>query len=190
MNAVRPEFFEGPDDELPGLRVRQRFFAYRLPSGLVTGKTLTVTIEFDEPARVVWPHLKDFNPWQNLYDHYYSVVLGDSEGAPFGLSSSPGGEARYTYRVERVIPEHLIAISQTVSHEDRASGRSPDFHVFLLDEHGAGTVVTALMEHSSLASGGTVEENLRRWREMAEDSQMKWRDIFVPKLRGLVAGDV
>lgn len=185
--AANPEFLDGPEDVTPGLRLRQRFFSYPVASGLVTGKTLTVTIEFDRPARDVWPHLKDLNPWQNGYDHYYSGVLGDLEGGRFTLSDRPDGEARYHYQVERVIPEHLIAISQVTSEADRATGRSPDFHVFLLDEHADRTVVTIIMEHSSLSAVGAEDDGRERWRDMAEDSQMKWRDIFVPKLRELIA---
>jgi hypothetical protein len=184
----QPKFYEGPTDILGDVHLRQRFFTYRCSGGLIAGKTFNVMFTIERPARIVWPCFKDLNCWQNVYHHYYSGVIGDLEGKTFHLSSTPDGPALYRYKVERVIPEHLIVISQPVSDEVRAAGFSPDTHVFMLNEHGGRTVATILMQHASLLRDRTEDEALEPWRTMSRDSHMKWRDFFIPTLKKLVAG--
>jgi hypothetical protein len=152
----------------------------------VAGKTFSVMFTVDQPARHVWPQLKDFNAWQNPYGHYYSGVVGDLEGQTFLLSSKPNEAGPFPYRVVRVIPEHLIVLIQPLPEDASKAGMSPDCHVFMLNEHDGKTVVTVLMEHASFAKEVTEEDALRPWREMAPESQRKWRECFIPALTKLI----
>lgn len=181
-----PHFLEGPAEIVGDIHLHQRFFTYRLDAGLVSGKTFSVMFTIDRAASDVWPHLKDLNPWQNAYGHYYSGVVGDLEGKRFHISSTPNGPGVYHYNVVRVIPQHVMVLLQPVPQEAEAAGLSPDCHVFSLHEHGGKSTVTVLMEHASLSHNKTQEEALRPWREMAVESQRKWRDIFIPTLKKLV----
>ena len=183
--ALAPAYYEGPVDRQDDVCLHQRYFSYQVDSGWVTGKTFNVMFTIDRPAREVWPHLKDFNPWQNTYGHYYSGVVGDLEGGTFLLGSKPGDPEATLYNVVRVIPEHLIVLMQPTV-ESESSDVGLDCHVFMLNEHDGKTVVTCLMEHASLYKGMTEEEALHPWREVAPESQRKWRDIFIPSLRNLV----
>jgi hypothetical protein len=184
---LAPCFYEGPAEVLGDVHLSQRFFVYKTDTGKVAGKTLNVMFTVGRSAKDVWPHLKDFNPWQNSYGHYYSGVLGDLEGKTFVLSDRSGEPGQYLYNVLRVIPEHLIVLSEPLPEESRAAGMSPDCHVFMLNEHGGKTVVTCLMEHASFIRDViTDEEALRPWRDAAPESHRKWRDIFVPTLKKLI----
>ena len=184
--ALAPRFYEGPMDIQGDVQLHQRFFAYKTDPGWVTGKTFNVMFTIDRPGSEVWPHLKDFNPWQNSYGHYYSGVIGDLDGATVLLGSKPNDTEGTLYNVVRVVPEHLIVLMQPAA-EEKPSDVGLDCHVFMLNEYSGKSIVTCLMEHSSLYKGRTEEEALRPWREVAPESQRKWRDIFIPQLKKVVA---
>jgi hypothetical protein len=139
------------------------------------------------PARDVWPHLKDFNGWQNEYGHYYSGVIGDLDGKTFRLSAEPDDRGPHQYHVLRVIPEHVFVLNQPGSWEGGFE-LWDGFHTVMLSEHGGNSIVTIIMKHAihpeddskrgfwmSADAGGGVEE----WHR-------KWGDVFVPNLRKLV----
>jgi hypothetical protein len=184
--ALVPRFYEGPADIQGDVHLQQRYFTYQTEAGWVAGKTFNVMFTIDRPAKDVWPHLKDFNPWQNSYGHYYSGVLGDLEGKTFQLGSDPHEPGPHQYKVVRVIPEHLIVLLQPVPQDINTTDFSPDCHVFMLNEHDGKTVVTALMEHASLSKDTTEQDALSPFREVAPESQRKWRDIFIPTLKNLI----
>jgi hypothetical protein len=181
-----PSYYGGPADIDGDVHLHQRYFTYKTHAGWVGGKTFNVMFTVDRLARDVWPHLKDFNRWQNSYGHYYSGVVGDLEGKTFRLGSAPDETGPHQYLVRRVIPEHLIVLLQVIPEHGSAGDINPDCHVFMLNEHNGRTVVTVLMEHASLSNGKTEEEALRPWREVAPESQRKWQDIFIPTLKQLV----
>jgi hypothetical protein len=187
---LAPTFYEGPADVDGDVQMHQRYYTYRSPEGLVAGKTASVMFTVDRPARDVWPFLKDFNLWQNAYDHFYSGVAGDLEGQRMSLSlqAGPFKGREMAYDVIRTIPEHLIVLSQPTPEEPGAV--SPGFHVFMLNEHGGKTVVTVIMQHAALTQEDSDAAALATWRELAPDSQMKWREIFVPTLKQLIEGRV
>jgi len=181
-------FLEGPAYIRDDVHVRQRFFTRHSDAGTLVGKTLNVMFTIDRPAKEVWGQLKDFNLWQNSYEHYYSEVVGDSEGKTFRLSLVRDEPGPHQYKVVRVIPEHLIVIVQPLLVDGSDPGSSPDCHVFLLNEHGGKTTVTALMEHAIRVTTGTVDEAVARWQKIAADSQMKWVEYFIPTLKKRVYG--
>ncbi len=188
--AQAPKFYAGPSDVTDEVSVSQRYFSYATTAGIAVGKTLSVTFFIDRPAQLVWRYLKDFNLWQNVHHHYYTGVVGDLEGKTFRLGTRPNDPTAYTpyeYRVERVIAQHLIVVSQPLSKEDGAGVIPADFHVFMLNEHRGRTTVSCVIQHAYLPK--TEEEGLKRWREVAQKSQMKWRDVFVPKLKALILGE-
>jgi hypothetical protein len=191
--GLAPNFYEGPAEIAGDVHLHQRFFTYRVNAGLVAGKTFSVMFTIDRPAKDVWPHIKDLNPWQNAYGHYYSGVAGDLEGKSFNMSDKPNGEGvklydvmTFLYNVVRVIPEHVMVFMQSIPEAAAIAGVSPDCHVFSLHEHGGKTIVTVLMEHAALSKYDTEQEALRTWRDMAAESQRKWRDVFIPALRKLI----
>src|SRR5947209_2244667 len=83
-----PGYYDGPNEVIGDLRLNQRYFLYRTPLGLVSGKTFSITFTIDRPTRDVWPVFKDFNLWQNSHNGY-SGVVGDLDGKSFQLSSQP-----------------------------------------------------------------------------------------------------
>src|SRR5882762_8384826 len=174
---------DGPRDVDGNVQIHQRFYTEDTDVGKVVGKTLSVLFTIDTPAKQVWPHLKDFNPWQNAYGHFYSGVLGDLEGQTVILTDKSNEPGDYPYQVLRVIPEHLIVLSQPLSEDCRAVRMSPDCHVFMLNEHAGKSIVTGLMEHASYFEGVSEEETLRPYRTVAAESQRKWRDVFIPTLK-------
>lgn len=186
--ALAPNFYDGPVDIQDDVCLHQRYFSYKVDSGWVAGKTFNVTFTIDRLPREVWPRLKDFNPWQNSYGHFYSGVVGDLEGGTFLLGSKPDDADATLYNVVRVIPEHLIVLMQPQV-KGKPSCVGLDSHVFMLHERDGKTVVTCLMEHASLFNDTTEQEALRPWRDVAPESQRKWRDIFIPCLRKLVYQD-
>lgn len=191
--ALASRFYEGPADIRGDIHLHQRYFIYQTQAGQVAGKTLNVMFTIERRAKYVWPYFKDFNLWQNSLHHYYSGVLGDLEGGTFRLTvgSDPNDPGRPSaeYKVMRVIPEHVIILSQLAPQAPGVPSISPDCHVFMLNEHDGKTVVTGLMEHAALSKDMTEDQALARWRAMAPDSQYKWRDVFIPALKKLVYGD-
>src|SRR6266478_9560421 len=95
--ATAPNFYDGPADVNADVHIHQRFFAYPTDTGWVAGKTLNVMFTVEANARRVWPHLKDFNPWQNAYGNFYSGVLGDLEGQTFTLTDKSNEPRDYPY---------------------------------------------------------------------------------------------
>jgi hypothetical protein len=212
--ALAPTWHEGPVERHDDVRLNRRWFSYDSEAGLVAGSILNVMFTIDRPVCDVWPHFKDFNLWQNVYDHYYSEVVGDlEEGQTFSISSNPNTPGLHHYEVVRVIPEQAIVISQPVPSEkpdepeaggDGTSGSwqghrlpgtggiSPGFHVFTLTHDEGKTVVTVMMQHASLMARGesaremTPDEAVDAWQEIGADGLMKWRDIFIPTLKKIV----
>ena len=181
------KYYEGPVDSVGDSYLHQRFFSYRKLDGWVAGKTFNVTFTLDALPGEAWHHVKDFNRWQNSYGHYYSGVVGDLEGKTLGLSDSPGKTGPHQYRVARVIPEHLIVLFQPIPEFGSSVEGSPDCHVFMLVERQGRTMFTAIMEHAAFCQNISEEEALHPWKEMAPESQRKWRDIFIPTLKNLVS---
>jgi hypothetical protein len=184
--VLAPNYYEGPAEILGDVRLHQRYFTYKTDAGWVAGKTFNVMFTIERPAKDVWPRLKDFNPWQNSYGHYYSGVVGDLEGKQFCISDKPNEPGPYQYEVVRVIPEQLIVVLQPLQEGGSTDAISPDCHVVMLSEHDGKTIVTFLMEHASRNKDMTEEEALDPWRKMAPESQRKWRDIFIPTLKRLI----
>jgi len=177
---------EGPRDVDGDVHIHQRFYTEDTEAGRVVGKTLSMLFTIDAPAREVWPHLKDFNPWQNEYGHYYSGVIGDLEGETFRIAASADDlDGPHQYEVVRVIPEHLIVVMQP---QTAAAGQSPDSHTVMLNEHDGRSTVSIVMQHATLLDDPAKEEETRAyWDEIAQESQRKWRDIFIPTLKQQVS---
>jgi hypothetical protein len=213
--ALTPTYHEGPIESDGDVRLNRRWFTYETDAGLVAGSILNVMFTIDRPVSEVWPYFKDFNLWQNSYDHYYSEVVGDlDEGQTFSISSTPNTPGLHHYEVVRVIPEQTIVLSQPVPPDepngapdaDRSGesgtwkghrlpgtgGVSPGFHVFVLTHDDGKTVITVMMQHASLMARGesareiTPAEAVDSWREIGADGVMKWRDIFIPNLKKIV----
>jgi hypothetical protein len=192
--ARTPKYYDGYEDVDGDFRQRLRYYTYRTERGVVAGAVVNVTFTLERPAKEVWPSFQDFTLWQDAYEHYYSGTFGELEGKTFRIGRSPNEPGPHPYVVPRVIPEHLIVISQPIPEQPLPGlpgfGEvSPGFHVFMLIERDGKTAVDILMEHASYASWSqetTDEEALAPWRRMTPDWQLKWRDIFVPTLKMLV----
>jgi hypothetical protein len=190
-------YHESSDDVLLSLR----YFTCRVPAGLVAGANIGVQFAIERPASELWPYASDWNLWQNESGFYYSGVLGDLEGQTFSLSTRPGDtETPHFYRVDRVIPDYLLVVSQPVLDDDQVGvyglpghgGYSAGNTVFMLNDVGGRTVLSAQMEHASvMARPGesmTEEEALAGWRsEGILDAVYRWRDGFIPALKRLAA---
>jgi hypothetical protein len=184
-----PTYYEGPTDINGDVRINQRYFAYRTGAYSVFGKTLNVVFTIDRPAKEVWPYFKDYNLWQNSYHHYYSGVAGDLEGKAIRISGKPNESDPQKYRdltVLKVIPEYLIILVDGLTEDLKKAEASPDFQTFMLNEHDGKTEITCLMQHASATKDKIGEETFAHLRKVAQDSQMKWRDIFIPNLRKLI----
>ncbi len=188
-------YYDDPPTPAPDVNddlcLRTRLYTYRTADKLVAGWTMSVTFVIERAAKDVWPHLKDFNPWQNAYGHYYTGVIGDLEGKSFRIGKRPDDPESYSpyeYDVLKVIPEQLIVIAQPIPSEGRNGGVSPGFHVFSLSEYGDKSTVSVLMDHATGTEGMTEDEALAPWRAFAPEAQRKWRDIFVPELRRRIDG--
>jgi hypothetical protein len=191
------EIHQGPRRDEGDLHLNRQFFTYEIDAGLVAGSLLSVMFTIERPAKDVWPYFKDFNLWQNQLSHFYSGVVGDLEGDEFFLTLDKDKRG-WRYDVLRVIPEHVMVVSQPFPEpgEDvSVPGHgvvSPGFHVFMLNEHEGKTVATILMQHASLmadAAAGetmTAEEALEPWSGMGVEGVRKWAEDFVPTLRKLI----
>jgi hypothetical protein len=178
--------------------IHQRVFAYQTDQGVVAGVDLNVMFTIERGAKYIWPHLKDFNRWQNSYGYFYSRVVGDLYSSwerdlgeqTFHITINKPNEAAeeypYSYRVLKVIPERLIVIFQPVPSDGSNGAVSPGFHVIMLNEHGGKTVVTIQMEHASRTRDTTEQEALEAWRQYMPEYERFWRDIFIPNLKKLV----
>src|ERR1700679_128865 len=106
---ITPRYYEGLVDVRGDERQHRRFFSYATEPGLMTGTTTSVMLTIERPAKEVWPVFKDFNRWQNSYQHYYSGIVGDLEGQTFRLVLGAGLDdprgSSVEYQVARVIPE-------------------------------------------------------------------------------------
>lgn len=195
-------YYDGPSDVTGDVRLRYRYFTYRVEAGLVAGVATTVRFTLDAPASRIWPIFKDFNLWQNQFDHYYSGVIGDLEGKTFSLSLKPNDTSMpHRYDVVRVIPEYLINNQMRVT-EDYTDSPSPGFpgeggvipgySVYLLSDEDGITAMTCFLEHAAVmersaeSQGMSEEEALAPWRELTPEWLSKWRDRFIPSLRALV----
>jgi hypothetical protein len=193
--AQAPHYVETLAYEDGDVRLRRRMFTYRDSGAVVAGTVFRVKFALDADPTTVWPYFKDFNRWQDPYNHYYSGVVGDLEGETFRLSDRPDNPGPHYYKVIKVVPEHLIAIYQPVPDDGSSAGIapghgsggvSPGFHVFMLTKSDAGTDVDIQMEHKFRSESLTEDEALEclSW---LKDSEHKWRDVFIPSLRHLVA---
>jgi hypothetical protein len=183
--AAAPRFYEGLANTDGDVEQHRRYFTYRTAEGLVVGYAVNLMFTISRPARDVWPTFKDFNRWQHSH-HHYSGVVGDLEGKTYRVGSAPGSPGQYDYHVIKVIPEHLIVVSEPVPADGSTGGVSRGFHVFMLNEHLGRTIVTILMEHSFRTRDKTADEALGHWRAMAPELQSKWRVHFIPLLRKLI----
>lgn len=183
--ALAPKFDVGLADDNGNVRQHRRYFTYQTTEGLVAGYAVSVMFTIDRAAKDVWPCFKDFNLWQGSH-HHYSGVVGDLEGKTYRISSSPDQLGQYDYHVIRVIPEHLIVVSEPVPADGSTGGVPRGFHVFMLNEHQDRTVVTIMMEHSCRTVGKSAEESLKFWKDMVPELQTKWREHFIPALQKLV----
>jgi len=184
--VLAPTYYEGPTDVNDDVRLQQRYFTYKTDVGWMAGKTFDVTFTVDRPVKEVWPHLKDFNRWQNAYGDYYSGVVGELEGKSFRISDKPGDSGPHQFHVLRVIPESMIVVSRPAAEEGSSGAIGAGFYVVMLSERGGKTVVTLLMENDRRKPGLTEEEGLEFWRKVAPESQRKWRDSFIPTLKKLI----
>jgi hypothetical protein len=195
---THPVMHQGPIEEHDDLVLNRQFFTYVDDVGYVAGSLLSVAFTVDAPAARVWPVFSDFNLWQNGYGYYYSAVAGEHEGRILRLALEPDTSNGNEYLVERVIPEHTIVMSQPVTADGAggypgAGGVSPGYHVFTLTERPGSTFATVMMQHAAIMAPPpvppelTAEEVLASWREMVADGLPKWRDVFVPTLKQLVA---
>jgi hypothetical protein len=190
-----PRVHDTISDVTEDVRLNGRYYSYVIDAGLVVGVTLSAMCVIDRPVKEVWPVYKDFNLWQNSYDHHYSGVVGDLEGQTFSLRIGefeiPG------YRVIRVIPEYLIVFDQLIPEKwpDIFPGLglvSPGFMSFGLDEYEGETHIAVFMEHASVMARTqdiettTEDDAIGPWRPMMTDGVRKWRDVFIPNLKELV----
>lgn len=198
--AAAPNYYDGIDEIHGDVRQNTRLFTYLGEPGLVAGNRTCISFSIDRPASEVWRYARDWNTWQNQSSHYYSGVLGDLEGDTFSLSLEPNDTERpHFYHVLKVMPEHMIVISQPPNPGDDAeptglpgySGVSPGFHVLMINEHGGKSDVHVVMEHAAVAArpsdpAQTDEEALAPWRELLPEWHRKWREEFIPNLKQLV----
>ena len=116
-----------------------------------------------------------------------------------GIANDPiTGPIPHLYYVEKVVPEHLIVISQPIPEPGAdtelpgmVGGISPGFHVFTLHEHDDRTHVAIILYHAAYASRDedrSVESALAPWRApgMLPEWHRKWRDDFIPTLKNLI----
>jgi hypothetical protein len=198
-----PRYYDGAQSSDGDVHLRGRVFTYETDDGLVGGYEIGVMFTIDRPAATVWPHFKDWEPWQREHGYFYSSAPGglySSEQLDLGtetfritvrnpdMMEQLGLPRDHEYQsddyvVLRVIPEHLIVIFQPVPQGKGAV--SPGFHAFLLNEHDGRTTITGNMEHAGLADKGE-EETLAYWQEGAAEVVRFWGEIFVPQLKKLV----
>lgn len=199
---LAPDFYDGPSEVLGDVHLTQQFYTYATREGLVSGKTFSVMFTIERPSREVWPFFKDPNLWQNGYGHYYSTVVGEAYKSeehdlghePWGIAAKPNDVAVAAYQTIRVVPGHAMVFFQPIPAPGKwpaewffgQGGVSPGFHIFSLHGHGGKTVATILMEHATRTQGKSVEEALAPWREMAQESHRKFRDVLIPTLKKLV----
>jgi hypothetical protein len=198
--AAAPNYYDGLDEIDGDVRQNTRLFTYRAEAGLIAGNRTSVSFTIDRPASDVWRYARDWNTWQNQSSHYYSGVLGDLEGGTFSLSLHPDDHERpHFYEVLKVMPEHLIVISQPANSGDETEptglpgypGVSPGFHVMMINEHGGKSEIHVVMEHAAVAARPADPaiddaEALAPWRELLPEWHRKWRDEFIPNLKQLV----
>ncbi len=189
-----PRYREGPVIIDGDVQLRRRYFTYDTDDGLVVGTALNVAFVIDYPVAKVWPYFKDFNLWQNPHSHYYSGVLGDLEGRTFRISVKPDESGPHYYEVLRVIPEHLIVISQPIPMDGSSAevapglgsgGVSPGFHVFMLNESEGKTLMTIFMEHK-FRTRDLSEEQAFEKMSWTSSSLRRWQEGFVPTLKKLI----
>ena len=182
------KYDEGPVYVNDDIWLHERYYTYKADERLVSGWTMTAVVIFDRPVRDVWPYVKDWNLFMNSYGYYWSGVAGDLEGKSFYFiakgSNEPVAEYPYEYQVLRVIPEHLITISQPIPKDGGNGGVSPGFHVITLDERDKKTIVTFTLEHAVGMEDMNEERAAGVWREAGQ--QKMWGGHFIPTLKRLV----
>ncbi len=193
-----PMHYQGPIHVEKDVKLNRQYLTYVDDVGVVAGSLLSVAFDLQGSSADIWPQFKDFNLWQNSYGYYYSRVVGDSEGPGLEIAFESGGQAKGEYDVVRVIPEHIIVLSQPVPNEKIMEdnrmpgdgGVSAGFHSFTLTSVGETTLVTAILQHAAVmapeAAGTSEDEVLAPWREYGEEGISKWRDSFIPTLKQLV----
>lgn len=193
-----PKFVEGFIVDEDGLRMHGEYFIYRCELGLVTGTRVTVKFTLDGSRRQVWPFFKDQNTWMNP-DYYFSHAIGDlEEGETYRLALDPNDlDGPHQYRLDKVLPEYLIVKSQPVPEAEYMGGlgRVPAGYVVTgLDQFEPGkTEVAFFMEHATLAAEAddaetmSDEEAMAPWLPVMDSVVDRWRDVFFPNLRRLVA---
>lgn len=195
-NGSAPRYRDGAVIADGDVQLRRRYFTYETDDGLVAGTTLNVACVIDRSARKVWPYFKDFNRWQSPHGYYYSGVLGELEGKTFRISTKPNDPGPHYYEVLRVIPEHLIVISQPVPADGSSAGVapgfgsggvSPGFHVFMLNERDGKTHIEIFMEHKFRHRDLSEDEALEKM-SWAPGSLQRWREGLIPTLKKLAGG--
>lgn len=170
------------------------FFTFE-ENGLITaGYNVAIKFVVDAPAEDVWSHFKDFNAWFNVHGYYLKgepgdglAVPGDMEGQMMRLGSSPKGPWSLAYTIDKVIPKHLVVLTEIPrKHKDYISF---GYHVFMLTEYDGKTMVTVFMQHATRSADKTAEEMLigpRNFMNTLSQKENFWTDVLIPKLRSLV----
>jgi hypothetical protein len=202
-----PRYYDRIDFRKDDFGYKQKNYSYMTAKGPVVGLVSSLICTIDRPAQEVWPYLKDFNSFEGPFGIRYAgqddslAVWGDlysSEEHDLGQEILTYGGAKNTWksvpsRVIRVIPNHLLALFETIPADGSSDGMSPGFHVFTLNEHQGKSHVSGMMEHAERLKYKTEEEAMDNsmWgpkRYNYSDSLSRWRDQFVPKLKELVYG--
>ena len=188
-SATAPTYYEGLVDHKRG--AAPSIFHVPDSAGLITGTVTTIMFTIDRPVGVVWGYFRDLNLWQNSFHHYYSGVAGDLEGQKIRLTirrvEPDATPTSAEYLVTRVIPEHLLILSQIKVDHGPVAGMG-GLTVFTLHEINGKTTVTIMMQHDRASRSFEVNEALALWRDGASENLLKWRDFFIPTLKNLVNG--
>lgn len=192
-----PTWYEATVEQHDDTRLQFRPFTFQTEAGLVAGTEFSVQFTLDGSPSEVWPIFRDWNQWMNSYGYFWPGVLAEtysSEDLDLGtqlyhLTVRLEGEPEFQagpYVTVRVIPEHLLVQFQPILADGPHNGLSNGFHVFMLNDQGDKTLITANMEHATRTTGKTEEEALAELVEFAPKGLAFWRDIFIPNLKRLV----
>lgn len=199
-----PKFIEGFSLDEDGLRMHGEYVIYQCELGLVCGTRVTVKFTLDGSRREVWPFFKDQNAWMNPASYYFSHTIDDlEEGQTYRTAMDPNDlDGPHQWRLDKVLPEYVIVKSQLVPKGEYVGptgkfglGRVPAGYVVIgLDQFEPGkTEVAFFMEHSTLvaqpedAEAMSDEEAMAPWLPVMDAVVPRWRDVFLPALRKLVA---
>ena len=146
----------------------------------------------DQPAKKIWPYFRNFNLWMagstyntdNLEEEVGNTIyFSINDDKNFSSVVEDTETFRKYMRVHKVVPEQLLVMDSLTLDEKNIS--SP--YIFSFHEHGGKTTIRLFAVYApAWIPKNKKDELVSSLKVMFDNTDMRWQDVYVPRLKQLV----